>query len=101
LIVSNIKDYAIIGLDPEGRVTSWNGGAQRIKGCRTEEILSKHLSVFYLPEDIAIGKPTNELDVAREQGHFEDNDWRVRRMVGARKIHRSGSAARALLAYLE
>ena len=79
LIVSNIKDYAIIGLDPEGRVTSWNGGAQRIKGYRTEEILSKHLSVFYLPEDIAIGKPTNELDAAREQGRFEDDGWRVRK----------------------
>jgi PAS domain S-box-containing protein len=79
LIVSNIKDYAIIGLDPEGRVTSWNGGAQKIKGYREEEILTKHLSVFYLPEDIAIGKPTIELDSAREHGRFEDDGWRVRK----------------------
>jgi PAS domain S-box-containing protein len=60
LIVSNIKDYAIIGLDPEGRVTSWNGGAQRIKGYRTEEILSKHYPCSIFPKTSRlVNQPTN------------------------------------------
>jgi PAS domain S-box-containing protein len=79
LIVSNIKDYAIIVLDREGHVISWNGGAQRIKGYAAEEILGKHFCVFYSPEDIALGKPTTELKSAREEGRFEDNSWRIRK----------------------
>jgi PAS domain S-box-containing protein len=79
LIVSNIKDYAIIVLDPGGRVISWNGGAQRIKGYQADEILGQHFSLFYPPEAIAIGKPTTELKVAKEEGRFEDDGWRVRK----------------------
>ena len=79
LMVSNVKDYAIIVLSPEGLVSSWNGGAQKIKGYKAEEILGKHFSVFYLPEDIAIGKPGAERKVALEAGRFEDEGWRVRK----------------------
>jgi PAS domain S-box-containing protein len=79
LIVSNVKDYAIIVLDPEGHVISWNGGAQRIKGYAAEEIVGKHFSVFYPPEDIALGKPIMELKSAREEGRFEDDSWRIRK----------------------
>ena len=79
LIVSNIKDYAIVVLDPEGRVTSWNGGAQRIKGYQADEILGQHFSVFYPAEAVAIGKPTTELKSAKEDGRFEDDGWRVRK----------------------
>jgi PAS domain S-box-containing protein len=79
LIVSNIKDYAIIVLNPEGQVTSWNGGAQRIKGYKADEIIGQHFSIFYPPEDIAVGKPTIELKSAREEGRFEDDSWRVRK----------------------
>lgn len=79
LMVSNVKDYAIIVLSPEGLVTSWNGGAQKIKGYTAEEILGKHFSVFYPPEDIAIGKPDAERKAALEAGRFEDEGWRVRK----------------------
>jgi len=79
LIVSNVKDYAIIVLDPEGHVISWNGGAQRIKGYAAEEIVGKHFSGFYAPEDIALGKPIMELKSAREEGRFEDDSWRIRK----------------------
>jgi PAS domain S-box-containing protein len=79
LIVSNVKDYAIIVLDLEGHVISWNGGAQRIKGYAAEEIVGKHFSVFYPPEDIALGKPIMELKSAREEGRFEDDSWRIRK----------------------
>ena len=79
LIVSNIKDYAIIVLDPAGQVISWNGGAQRIKGYSTAEILGQHFSVFYPPEDLIAGKPDIELQSAKEMGRFEDESWRVRK----------------------
>jgi PAS domain S-box-containing protein len=79
LIVSNVKDYAIIVLDPAGHVISWNRGAQRIKGYAADEIVGKHFSAFYPPEDIAVGKPITELKSAREQGRFEDDSWRIRK----------------------
>ena len=79
LIVSNVKDYAIVVLDPQGQVISWNGGAQRIKGYTTEEIVGQHFSVFYPPEELANGKPDIELKSARELGRFEDESWRVRK----------------------
>jgi len=79
LIVSNVRDYAIIVLDPGGHVISWNGGAQRIKGYAAGEILGQHFSVFYPPEDLVAGKPDVELKTAKERGRFEDESWRVRR----------------------
>jgi PAS domain S-box-containing protein len=79
MIISNIKDYSVIVLDPEGMVTSWNGAAERIKGYRAEEILGRHVSIFYTPEQVAIGKPTTELETAMKSGRFEDDGWRVRK----------------------
>jgi PAS domain S-box-containing protein len=80
LLVEKVKDYAIFALDTEGKVASWNIGAERIKGYRPEEIIGKHFSVFYPPEDIAAGKPENELQVATAEGRFEDvGGWRVRK----------------------
>jgi PAS domain S-box-containing protein len=79
MIVSNIKDYAVITLDEDGIVTSWNGAAERIKGYRAEQVIGKHVSIFYTPDEIAIGKPTTELATAAQQGHFEDDGWRVRK----------------------
>ncbi len=79
MIISNIKDYSVITLDPQGMVTGWNGAAERITGYRTEDILGKHLSIFYTPEDVAIGKPTTELEIATKSGRFEDDGWRVRK----------------------
>ena len=79
LLVQSVKDYAIIMLDPQGRVASWNEGAQNFKGFQASEILGKNFSIFYTPEDIQSGKPEQELKVAAEQGRFEDDGWRVRK----------------------
>src|SRR5260221_248234 len=65
-------------LDPSGHVATWNLGAERIKGYKVDEILGKHFSVFYPPEDIAAGKTEHELEVAAGVGRFEDEGWRVR-----------------------
>ncbi|CAB3808124.1 PAS domain-containing hybrid sensor histidine kinase/response regulator [Paraburkholderia fynbosensis] len=79
LLVDNVKDYAIFMLDPQGFVVSWNTGAARIKGYTREEIIGKHFSLFYLPEDAAAGKPARELALARQLGRVEDEGWRVRK----------------------
>ncbi len=79
LLVQCVVDYALFVLDPAGRVASWNAGAERIKGYRAEEILGRHFSIFYPPEDIAAGKPTWELQQAITDGRLEDEGWRLRK----------------------
>jgi PAS domain S-box-containing protein len=79
LLVENVRDYAIFALDPTGRVLSWNPGAQRFKGYLADEIIGRHFSTFYPPEDIAAGKPEWELEVAAREGRFEDEGWRLRK----------------------
>jgi hypothetical protein len=79
LLVESVLDYAILMLDPEGHVTSWNPGAQRLKGYREEEIIGRHHRLFYLPEDQAAGKPERLLSEAAAQGRVEDESWRVRK----------------------
>jgi PAS domain S-box-containing protein len=79
LMVQSIVDYAILTLDAEGRVASWNAGAERIKKFQADEILGRHFSIFYPAEDVAAGKPARELSVARETGRFEDEGWRLRK----------------------
>ena len=83
LLVDGVKDYAIYMLDPEGRITSWNSGAERIKGWKAEEIIGRHFSAFYPPEAIAKRWPEQELAMAREHGRFEDEGPRVRKDGGA------------------
>jgi PAS domain S-box-containing protein len=78
-MVRSVTDYAIVMLDPEGRVVSWNAGADRIKGYRSEEIVGQHFSRFYSREDIQSGKPQRDLDVVAAKGQFEDEGWRVRK----------------------
>ncbi len=78
-LVAGVKDYAIFMLDPQGRVATWNEGAERIKGYGTEEIIGKYFSTFYTPEDIELGKPEHALKVAASEGKFEDEGWRVRK----------------------
>jgi PAS domain S-box-containing protein len=77
--VESVVDYAIYMLDPSGRVASWNAGAQRMKGHAAAEVLGRHFSIFFTPEDIATGKPERELAVARAEGRFEDELLRVRK----------------------
>ena len=79
LLVQGVTDYAIYMLDPEGRVASWNSGAQRIKGYTAEEILGEHFSAFYTEEDRAAGRPAKGLAVARQEGRWEHEGWRVRK----------------------
>jgi PAS domain S-box-containing protein len=79
LLVQSIVDYAIYMLDPTGIVTSWNSGAERIKGFQTEEIVGQHFSRFYTEEDRAAGMPQKVLDTARDEGKFEGEGWRVRK----------------------
>ena len=79
LLVDSVKDYAIVMLDPTGRIASWNSGAERIKGWRGEEIIGKNFSCFYPPEAIQRGLPEHELGIAAREGRFEDEGWRVRK----------------------
>lgn len=79
LVVESAQDYAIFLLDPDGRVATWNLGAQRIKGYQASEIIGKHFSIFYPEEDLRSGKPQMELRVATEVGRFEDEGWRLRK----------------------
>jgi PAS domain S-box-containing protein len=79
LLMASVKDYAIYRLDPEGRVTTWNAGAENIKGYTAEEIIGKHFSIFYPPEERGGDKPQRELDTARREGEYEEEGWRVRK----------------------
>ena len=79
LLVSNVRDYAIFMLDPEGNIATWNAGAQRIKQYKPEEIIGRHFSTFYGEEDVRNGKPERELEIAREKGSVEDYGWRIRK----------------------
>ena len=79
LLVEGIQDYSIFMLDPEGRVITWNSGAEHIKGYKGHEIIGQHHSCFYEPTVVASGKPQKELDLAATTGHFEDEGWRIRK----------------------
>ena len=79
MMISSVKDYSIIMLDPEGRIATWNEGARRLKGYEESEILGKSVDTFYLPADIAAGKPTALLTLARKHGVAEDENWRIRK----------------------
>src|SRR6266511_4638066 len=79
LLVEEVQDYAIFMLDVTGHIMSWNAGAQRIKGYSADEIIGRHFSIFYPPEDIAAGKPGRELEIAVAEGRLEDEGWRVRK----------------------
>ncbi len=78
-LVNSVVDYAIIMLDPDGGVTSWNTGAERILGYTYDEIVGRHFSTFYYREDAAAGKPQHELEIASSAGRCEDEGWRLRK----------------------
>jgi len=78
-LVEAVRDYAIFMLDTEGRVITWNLGAERIKGYAASEIIGQHFSRFYPEEDLRAGKPQNELEIAIREGRVEDEGWRVRK----------------------
>jgi PAS domain S-box-containing protein len=79
LLVHGVRDYAIFMLDPTGHIATWNAGAERIKGYTDSEIIGKHFSIFYTPEDLESGKPARELEIATRTGVYEEEGWRVRK----------------------
>ena len=79
LLVDNIRDYAIIMLDPKGYVLTWSPAGERLKGYKSSEIIGRHFSTFYTTEHVASGKTERELEIASREGRFEDEGWRVRK----------------------
>jgi PAS domain S-box-containing protein len=79
ILVQSVTDYAIYMLSPEGIITNWNAGAERIKGYAPEEIIGSHFSRFYSPEEAAAGIPTKNLEIAFREGRFEKEGWRYRK----------------------
>jgi PAS domain S-box-containing protein len=79
LLIESVKDYAIYMITPEGLIDSWNAGAERLKGYRAEEILGRHFSRFYPPEEVQAGKPQTALHAALAKGRWEEAGWRVRK----------------------
>jgi PAS domain S-box-containing protein len=78
-LVEEIQDYAIVMLDPDGRVMTWNKGFERILGYQAQEILGRSISILYSPEELARGKPGVELETAKIHGRSKDFGWRVRK----------------------
>ncbi|HEX6036974.1 PAS domain-containing sensor histidine kinase [Longimicrobium sp.] len=79
MLVQSVREYGIFMLDREGRISSWNDGAQRIEGYTAEEIIGRHFSVFYPLDDVDRGKPAWELEVASREGRYEEEGWRLRK----------------------
>jgi len=79
LLVQSVADYAIYMLDPEGRITNWNLGGERLKGYAPDEIVGQHFSKFYTEEDRAAGLPAHGLEIAAREGRFEKEGLRVRK----------------------
>ena len=78
-LVESVEEYAIYMLDPNGKVASWNSGAEKIKQYAAREIIGKNFACFYTPEEIAAGKPQRNLEEARRHGHIRDEGPRVRK----------------------
>lgn len=78
-LIEGVREYAIFQLDPTGHIVSWNAGAERMKGYSADEILGKHLSVFYVPLDVEHGKPNQNLTEAARAGECKDEGWRIRK----------------------
>jgi PAS domain S-box-containing protein len=78
MVLEGVKDHAIFMLDRQGLVTTWNAGAQHLKGYTADQILGQHFSRFYLPEDVLAGKPQRELELAALHGQYSEEAWRVR-----------------------
>ncbi len=79
MLVEAVQDFAIFMLGTDGRIRTWNMGAQRIKGYKAAEIIGKHFSCFYSEEDLRAGKPQHNLETAAREGRVEDEGWRIRK----------------------
>src|SRR5450432_4576831 len=79
VLVESVRDYAIFMIDVNGNIISWNKGAEQIKGYSAKEIIGKHISVFYTPDEIENNEPEMNLQRTKETGRFESEGWRVRK----------------------
>jgi len=79
MLIDAVTDYAIFTLDPDGKISSWNPGAERIKGYTADEVIGRNYDIFFPEEDRRQGKPARALDTARRSGRSEDEGWRVRK----------------------
>jgi len=79
ILLDSLQDHAVLTLDPEGRVTSWNAGAERVTGYHDFEIIGQHFSRFYLEEDLDSGKPEQALRLAAAESQYEEEGWRLRK----------------------
>jgi len=79
ILVTSVKGYAIFMIDPSGLIKTWNDGAKNIKGYEADEIIGKHISVFYTKDDIEKGVVASNLEIAKATGSFEAEGWRVKR----------------------
>ncbi len=79
LLVDSVRDYAIFMIDTEGYIVTWNKGAERIKGYTSDEVLGKHISIFYTKDEIEKRAPENNLKKTLKKGRFETEGWRVRK----------------------
>jgi PAS domain S-box-containing protein len=79
LLIESVTDYAIFALDPDGRVSTWNLGAERLKGYRADEIVGRHFSCFYATADREAGRPDTDLAITAAEGRWEDEGWRLRK----------------------
>ena len=78
-LVEQVTDYGIFMLDEKGRIISWNEGAKKIKGYEETEVIGKYFSIFYPEEDVLNGKPALELKIAKSEGKYEEEGWRIRK----------------------
>jgi PAS domain S-box-containing protein len=79
VFVESVRDYALLILDPSGIITTWNRGAEAIKGWKADEVIGQHFSMFYPPESVAAELPERELIGAEQDGSYEDEGWRIRK----------------------
>lgn len=79
ILLDSLQNHAVLALDPEGRVTSWNAGAKRVTGYHDFEVMGQHFSRFYLEEDLDSGKPEQALQLAAAEGQYEEEGWRLRK----------------------
>ena len=92
-MVESVSDYSIFAIDPEGRILSWNKGAEEVFGYRKEEIVGESFAILFTPEDRRQGAPERELETARSNGRAVENRWHLRKDGSRLWVSGSGQSA--------